>query len=52
MKDGTIGKAELINWIKHKKYLVKLAIINGMLSVKSVQTLDDQYNKIYLYKHT
>lgn len=51
MKDGTIGKAELINWIKHKNYLVKLGIINGKLSIKSVQTLDDQYNRIYIYKH-
>lgn len=50
LKNGTIGKAELVNWINGRMYLIKLGIIKNSLSVKSVETTNKESNRIFIYK--
>lgn len=49
MQDGTIGKAELVNWISHNCYVINLGLIGTTLSIKSVTTNNDN-GKQFLYK--
>lgn len=50
LKDGSIGKAELVNWIKNNFYYIKLGIIDNQLVIKSIESHDSSHNRIYLYK--
>jgi hypothetical protein len=51
LKNGTIGKAELINWINGKMYSIKLGIVKNELDVKLVETLNKQGIRVTAYKH-
>lgn len=50
LKDGSIGKAELVNWVGKKMYLVKIGIVKNVLVVKSVETIDKSYKRFFIYK--
>lgn len=50
LKNGSIGKVELIHWIKKDFYLIKLGLVDNKLEIKSIESQDSNYNRIYLYK--
>lgn len=49
MKDGSIGKATITSWRNSTCYVVNLAIVDNMLSIKSISTNTDSGKEV-LYK--
>lgn len=50
MRDGNIGKAEIVYWIKHKMYVFYFGMVGCTLSIKKVESNTSDGNRKILYR--